>query len=748
MKSYRRHAIAGVCRLLSSGGARASLGLLAALAIGAVEPRAFEASAYQHPPALPTFSIATGGTHTCSVGPSGGVTCARYNNFGQLGDGTTVSRYNPVAVLGVTEAVQVTAGGAHTCALTSSRQVFCWGQNTSGELGDGTTANRSNALVVQGLFDVNSIAAGLDRTCALLIDGAVSCWGDNTNGALGDGTTENRLTAVHVRGLRDAIAIAAGVDHTCALLANGEVACWGGNEHGALGDGGTQSRSTPARVEGLSHVRTIAAGYQFTCAVKSDGDVLCWGYNARGDLGNGTTADRFAPVSVKGIINAVEIAAGLQHVCAALASGNLACWGANTYGDIGDGTTTDRLIPTPVVGLTQVASVAAGTGHTCAIRLGGGVYCWGNNTQGDLGIGSNLFQKVPIQDSPVPSRMVDITGNPLQVNLEYPDPFSTVIAQHAPNQLTPLLTSLMQSPPLPGIGTSLSSTPLNSVLDFSWSVAPASSGSGTFQQQNSAAFATIICQVVNNAGHSCSNVVVHLPGAGSLGAVAGTCQTGPISATSQPGLVLQYILSGGEIDFTSDASTTWKVPVDIYISWATVCSLTPAFFLARGPAFAEVDTGSVQPTNAQATVVQFFVDLVYQLFLNQPPPGGPQGNTGSFDFTAISKLLTQFAQVCSLEEAPDGFTQFAIGADSNTHTLSFTMTHPANAAPTPFNKAAQPNLLGATINAASTLVQPGASLGITGFGFLPNQATAINFRWSNALINSSLQNSVVSPIYS
>ena len=248
MKSHPQNAIAIGLRPLSSGGMTAITVLVAALAAGTVRASADEANLYEHPTAFPTFSITAGGAHTCSVGPGGGVTCAGYNNFGQLGDGTTLSRYNPVAVVGVTGAVQVTAGGAHTCALTSSRQVYCWGQNTSGQLGDGTTANRSNAIAVQGLYDVSSIAAGLDRTCALLIDGGVSCWGDNTNGALGDGATEKRLTPVRVHGLKDAVAIAAGVDHTCALLASREVACWGGNEHGALGDGGAQSRSTPARV--------------------------------------------------------------------------------------------------------------------------------------------------------------------------------------------------------------------------------------------------------------------------------------------------------------------------------------------------------------------------------------------------------------------------------------------------------------------------------------------------------------------
>src|SRR5208283_2374550 len=54
------------------------------------------------PPAFPAASIAAGGAHTCSIGPAGGVACAGKNNYGQLGDGTTSTRYNPVAVPGLT----------------------------------------------------------------------------------------------------------------------------------------------------------------------------------------------------------------------------------------------------------------------------------------------------------------------------------------------------------------------------------------------------------------------------------------------------------------------------------------------------------------------------------------------------------------------------------------------------------------------------------------------------------------------
>ena len=64
-------------------------------------------------------------------------------NFnGELGDGTTVHRWTPVRVNGVTGATQVVLGLSHACALLAGGAVYCWGANESGELGDGTTTGR------------------------------------------------------------------------------------------------------------------------------------------------------------------------------------------------------------------------------------------------------------------------------------------------------------------------------------------------------------------------------------------------------------------------------------------------------------------------------------------------------------------------------------------------------------------------------------------------------------------------------
>jgi alpha-tubulin suppressor-like RCC1 family protein len=294
----------------------------------------------------------------------------------------------------VSSAGTIAGGGDQTCTVTSAGGVMCWGSNDHGQLGDGTTANRAEPVAVSGLSGIARVAAGLSFSCAVRTTGALSCWGGNDSGQLGDGTTTDRATPVPVSGLASGVRdIALGSGHACAVTSTGGVQCWGDNLFGQLGDGTTTSHSTPADVTGLtSGVVAVASGGFSSCVLTSAGGVKCWGDNTFGQLGDGTTIDRDVPVDVTGLASGVvAIGAGRAgHACAALESGGLKCWGNNEYGQLGE----NRSCPTPCVtpvdaqGLTdQVTAITAGYFFTCALTSGGGVKCWGNNQFGQLGDG-------------------------------------------------------------------------------------------------------------------------------------------------------------------------------------------------------------------------------------------------------------------------------------------------------------------------------------------------------------------------
>jgi alpha-tubulin suppressor-like RCC1 family protein len=364
------------------------------------------------------MAVAAGLEHACAVLSSGAAKCWGYNEYGQLGDGTAITRLVPVDVLGISSgATQISAGDRHSCARLATGTLKCWGENTLAQLGNGSTADRPTPVSVDGLSTgVSQVASGGNFTCAVRDSGAAQCWGNGFSFGLGDGSSFHRNTPANVSGLSSGVSrIAAGPNHACALLSSGAVKCWGGNWAGALGDGSTTDRSTPVDVTGLSSgVIAITVGELHSCALLVSGSVKCWGANWNGALGDGSTTDRLTPVDVSGLASGViAIDAGGAHTCAVLATGAVKCWGENWGGAVGDNSTTDRLTPVDVVGLSSgVTAVSLGLDHSCARLSTGGVKCWGTNGDGQLGDNSGIDRLTPVDVFGLTSGVESVDAGP------------------------------------------------------------------------------------------------------------------------------------------------------------------------------------------------------------------------------------------------------------------------------------------------------------------------------------------------
>ncbi len=306
--------------------------------------------------------VAPGGYHSCAVRSNGTVVCWGRNNLGQIGDGTSgTDRLVPTPVLTITNAVQVTAGVAHSCALLSTGTVMCWGGDYASQIGDGPGNTPKTAPVaVLGLSDAVEVRAGAHYTCARRANGTVLCWGENRAGQIGDGTTTEAASPQAVATIDDALGVDAGDAHSCVLRASGAMACWGSNDWGQIGDNGpVSSRLVPSTVVGLTDVVEFAVGWAHTCARRATGTLACWGSNFTGELGDGTNSPRPTPRAVSGITGALSIAAGgdvsgsvgAGVACARMTDGTVRCWGNNSEGQLGDGTNNSRNVPVTVIGL-------------------------------------------------------------------------------------------------------------------------------------------------------------------------------------------------------------------------------------------------------------------------------------------------------------------------------------------------------------------------------------------------------------
>lgn len=201
---------------------------------------------------LAPLTVSVGSSHACARLTDNSARCWGSNDFGQLGDGTLTHRPTPV-VAPVTGIAQIAPGGysvppavgSQTCALKIDRTVWCWGSGEFGQLGNGASVSSMTPVQVSGVTDGVEVVMGRYHVCVRRMNGAVACWGRNEFGQVGDGSNANRAAPVAITLPRPAVHLAGGGFHSCALLDNNSLYCWGNNSSGQLGDGSTTNRNSP-----------------------------------------------------------------------------------------------------------------------------------------------------------------------------------------------------------------------------------------------------------------------------------------------------------------------------------------------------------------------------------------------------------------------------------------------------------------------------------------------------------------------
>jgi alpha-tubulin suppressor-like RCC1 family protein len=311
------------------------------------------------------------------------------------------------------------------------------GSNAYGQLGDGTTLTRYAGAFASGYAfpsTVVAIANGLYHSAAVLVNGAVYCWGRNSAFECGQGATTNVGVPTLVGGMStySAVQVACGTGVTLVAMNNGTVMAFGTNLTGLLGNGSALGTNTsvsgPVVVTGLTNVQTLVAGEGHACAIDASGALWAWGDNSKGQFGvgaGGVTSSALVPVLVPtaslGGYRAVEVSCGAAHTAVLTSAPALMTAGLNSLGQLGTATNAGTTTANPAfaavafpaslegaVCATYPASVACGPNHTVALLANGTIRTFGANDWGQLGLpsGSAGWSATPIKPSGCRNRYV------------------------------------------------------------------------------------------------------------------------------------------------------------------------------------------------------------------------------------------------------------------------------------------------------------------------------------------------------
>lgn len=357
------------------------------------------------------IAVAAGATHSLALREDGVLFAWGGNDYGQLGNGSTMDSSTPIEVLlpAGCKPRSISAGSYHSVvACSSDGSVYAWGLGASGQVGNGTWSWVNTIPTHVSIpEDVFKVVAGGSHTLALT-RGSVFAWGDNSWGQLGDGTQTSSNTPIEVARSWGMTDVAAGAQHSMYIDRMGTLVTFGRNDKGQLGRG-FQSQWLPPGNANLSGeaIGGLSAGGSSSFARTFDGKLFGWGGNDVGQLGDDTTIDRFSPVRLTSYL----LAAGRDHTLLRSPDAKIWSWGKNDQGQLGDGTTapTERPVRVATLEDESVVALAAGDSHSLALTASGEVWGWGSNARGQLGSATPANRPIPAKIN-IPAQYLPIVA--------------------------------------------------------------------------------------------------------------------------------------------------------------------------------------------------------------------------------------------------------------------------------------------------------------------------------------------------
>jgi alpha-tubulin suppressor-like RCC1 family protein len=309
-----------------------------------------------------------------------------YNGRGQLGNSNTTDQHSPVRVGSLTNIVGASCSmgeAGHAIAWDSGGTAYAWGYNGYGQLGDGTTITRSSPVTVTGVSNVaegHAVAdsystTGQGSSYLRTSSGAIYSTGRNSYGQLGVGDTSDRSAFTLANsGSPPAAAsmfVCPGSTYgtTGFLTSDGKVYVCGNNSTGVLGQGNTTSLSAFTRIgsyTGITKAVLGGKGNQVLAMLHgSDGILYTCGFSGYGQSGQQSTSSALtSPAQVmvpngfeSDIITDIAYYGSAQYTALITlhTSGRVcACGAGNASGGVGLGTQLNNSTNTNEYDLHQI----------------------------------------------------------------------------------------------------------------------------------------------------------------------------------------------------------------------------------------------------------------------------------------------------------------------------------------------------------------------------------------------------------